>query len=252
MEESGEVPGEIKRSQLSRAEKIAKLREMHEQNIAKQRAMESSAQNPTRLMLDPSFLFSADAVSWLREDQGARDGIVIPAAFEDWLYGDARNADISFFVAPDDRDEYWARLGDLRDLLSGVAAFGQENVQLSDPDEAVRSALLELGGTPGRILADEWTFLESNSWAVSKLRRPLDAFSDAGSVIVQFGRKSRDNLMTLVVKKEDVPEVLTKKFLAQVSVKWLLLGGAAVGVALVPVAAPAGLLASPVLQAIDP
>ena len=212
----------------SKAKMAPKLRAHHQRARERQAAMEGSAQDSARLMVDPSFLFSEDAISWLADDQGARDGIVIPATFAEWLNGDWRNNDVALFVAPEDQGEYWARLDRLKGLLAGVAVFGHENVGLSAQAEEVRVALLERGDTAARIFADEWTFLESNSWAISKLHHPLDAFRDGGAVVVQFGRKLRDRAIDGVAPQGPAPRVLTKKLVAKASAKWVFVGGATV------------------------
>lgn len=240
---------------LSNAEAIAKLRAHRAKVLAATQEVSAnvSQSERKRLMLDPSFLFSADAVEWLLDDPDARDGIVVPAAFADWLDGARSNADVAVFVAQDDREAYWARLGELAEILQEVAVFHDDEATLSPEDDEVRRALIEGGDTAARILAEEWTFLQSQSWAVSKLRHPLDAFRDAGAGVVEFGRKFRDELISVVVPERGAPDVLTPKFVAKVAAKWVIVGGASAGgTFLGPVGAAAGLLPIPIVRAVDP
>jgi hypothetical protein len=239
---------------MSNQEALAKLRAHHATvRAADQAARTMSEPDRTRLMLDPSFLFSAEGVDWLTTEPTVRDGIVIPAAFAEWLSGDRRNAEIASFVSPDDRDEYWARLDDLAEVLQGALVFRDEQAVLSPQDEEVRRALLEGGDTAARILAQEWTFLQSQSWAVSKLRHPPDAFRDVGAGVLEFGRKLGAEVISTVVPQGRAPDVLTPGFLAKVAVKWVIVGGTAAGGTLLgPVGAAAALVPVPIVRAVDP
>jgi hypothetical protein len=215
---------------LSHDEARRRLQEHHDRVIAGETEARRRMTRPedNRLMVDPSFLFSEDAVMWL-EDPAVLRGIVVPATFAEWLGDTRRTIDLAAFVSPEDRDQYWGRLDQLAEVLSDVAVFRDADRPLSTEALEVLSALRQADDTAARILAEEWTFLESNSWAVSKLRYPLDAFRDAGAVIVEYGRKFRDDLIEHVISHDDVPAVLTPAFLAKVAAKWVIVGGTHVG-----------------------
>lgn len=237
---------------------MRRLREHHSSIVERQRA---DAPDPMpdvhRLFVDPSFLFSADAIEWLEEDEGAVQGIVVSSVFHEWLTREGPNADVAVFVATDDQDAFFERRNRLTELLSDVAVFSHTDVQLPDEAEEVKLALLEGDTVASHILADEWTYLVANSWAVAKLRHALDAFRDAGAVVIEYGRRVGELLIEEVVPGADIPDVLTHKFLARVAAKWVVLGGASVaGDVLVPLG-PLSHLAthfavSRILQAIDP
>jgi len=91
---------------LSKTEGIAKLRAQRAKVLAATQEVSAnvSQSDRRRLLLDPSFLFSADASEWLIGDPDAKNGIVVPAAFAEWLNGERRNADVAVFVAHDDRE----------------------------------------------------------------------------------------------------------------------------------------------------
>jgi hypothetical protein len=71
--------------------------------------------------------------------------------------------------------------------------------------EEVRLTLVLERSPVGDLYADEWAFLQTHSVMLSKLRRPLDAFRDAGAVIVEFGRKTGAKLLEQVIPKEHLP-----------------------------------------------
>ncbi len=71
--------------------------------------------------------------------------------------------------------------------------------------------------------------MQTHSFLVSKLRRPLDAFRDAGSVILEFGQRMEDYLIRQVIPADAVPSVFTPGFRAKVGAKWIVVGGATIG-----------------------
>jgi hypothetical protein len=74
-----------------------------------------------------------------------------------------------------------------------------------------------------------WAFLQSQSFLVSKLRHPLDAFRDAGSAIVEFGRDVGRNLIGQVIPADRIPPALTPGLISRAAAKWIVVGGATVG-----------------------
>ena len=208
------------------------------------------------LMVDPSFLLSEEGTQWLLDELGAAlEGIIVSATFLTGLQESVPAEAMRRLVAPEDVPSFEQRAALLREMLTGVQAFSYESADLDQPDRDVLSALLELGGLEGAILADEWAFLQSHSWAISKLHRPLDAFRDAGAAVVEYGRRLRDEMINVVVPSGAAPGVLTSRVIAKASAKWLIVGGASAGGALLgPLAAGiAGTgIAVPVVRAFDP
>jgi hypothetical protein len=211
---------------------------------------------PDLLMLDPSFLFSEDGVTWLREEPRVRtEEIVISSALMGWLRSGDRVEDLMAFVAPEDLDGIDERRAALAELLEVSQTFSWEGVDLEGPDEEVLLALREGGDLAAAALADEWAFLQSHSWALSKLHLPLDAFRDAGAAVLEYGRRLREELVNVVIPQKEAPPALTRRLLAKASAKWLIVGGAGAGGALLgPVGA--GIVGSgvavPIVRAFDP
>jgi hypothetical protein len=113
-------------------------------------------------------------------------------------------------------------LNDLRD----VPSFSHvEDVHLSPEAMEVLRALVLSDDPVDALHADEWAFRQSHSFLISKLRRPLEAFRDAGCAIVELGRKTRDRLIRGVIPDEHFPAVLTPQLMARVAVKWIVVGG---------------------------
>jgi hypothetical protein len=209
------------------------------------------------LMLDPSFLFSEDGIAWLQEERrGVREEeVVISSTFMAWLLSDSAREDLMDLVAPVDLEAINDRRGILSRLLEASPTFSWEAADLQGPDAEVLLALRERGDVVGAILSDEWAFLQSHSWALSKLHLPLDAFRDAGSAVVEYGRRLREEMVSVVIPKKGAPPAITGRLLAKASAKWLIVGGAGAGGALLgPIGA--GILGSgvtvPVVRAFDP
>ncbi|HXF31887.1 MAG TPA: hypothetical protein VN522_10220 [Solirubrobacterales bacterium] len=256
-------------SKAERQAAVGKLRTMHEANVARalQEAAERAAQTPIcdddagelkesdRLMLDPSFLFSAEGIAWLKEEVRRSEEIVISSAFARWLRSGDPADEVIDLVHPEDRAGIDRRRAELFELLRGTPAFGAEGAELAEQDEEVLLALQEPGGLVGEILADEWAFLQSHSWALSKVHLPLDRFRDAGAVVLEYGVRLRERMISTVIPQKGAPPAVTPGLLAKASAKWLVVGGAGVGGAFLgPVVA--GLVGSgvavPVVQAFDP
>jgi hypothetical protein len=189
--------------------------------------------SPELLMVDPSTLFSEDGIAWLSEDPKAPGGIVVASTVVRWIRGEI-DLSPSRFVASEDRRAVDERRELLRPLLDGVATFSYQQAagQLTSEQNAVLLSLLrtnELPGGVGRLFADEWAFLQSHSFLVSKVRKVLEAFRTAGSVIIEFGERVSEDVVRQTFKAERVPPVLTGTVLARAGAKWLVLGGVSAG-----------------------
>lgn len=208
------------------------------------------------LMLDPSFLFSEEGISWLQEERNVRqEEVVVSSAFVRWLHSPEPVEDVIVLVDADDRKEVDERRAALFQLLRGSPTFSSDGVDLERGDEEVLFALREPGGIVADILADEWAFLQSHSWALSKMHFPLDRFRDAGAAVLEYGRRLREEMVSVVIPQKGAPPAVTRRLLAKSSAKWLIVGGAGAGGALLgPVGA--GILGSgvavPAVRAFDP
>jgi hypothetical protein len=166
-----------------------------------------------RLLLDASLLLSADGNAWLVEDPLALDEIVISRALAGALRGEGE-VGLSRLIAPEDENELPQRMERLSFLLPMLETFSYIDADLPYAEAQVRDALLD-GDEPSReVLADEWTFLVSNSWMATKLHYPLDKFRDGGAGILEFGRRVRDEMISVVVPQANVPAALRRGFLS--------------------------------------
>jgi hypothetical protein len=185
-------------------------------------------------MVDPSLLLSEEGSAWLVEDPTVLSHFVVAGTAMRWLQGEV-DVNPTRLLSPEDSGAYDERRSQLPPLLSNVPTFSYAQVapQLNPEHNAVLRNLLQDAPTSelavNRLYADEWAFLQSQSMLISKLRRPLDAFREAGSAVVEFGRGVGWKLVRRVIPEEHLPPSLTGKLMVRATVKWIVLGGAAIG-----------------------
>lgn len=176
------------------------------------------------LMVDPSILLSQRGLDWLERDSPGPTDIVVSAAFYEAL----SNPSISLFLRRGiESAGRQITLQRLRIYLDGVQRFDGEAVELPDPIEEIRQALLSRSGYDNRIFADEWTYLHSQSWMIARSERAIRAFERAGAGVLQYGRRLRDELINVVMPQPAMPRIISQTFLARVGAKWLFVAGAA-------------------------
>jgi hypothetical protein len=201
-----------------------------------------------RLLLDPSILLSERGLSWLEAGgpQG-EGGIVVSEAFRSAVRELPRET--RSFRPWDDIGDFTARRERLIPLLDGVPVFSHRQVALPEAAEVVRYQLLEHDhGAVGEVLADEWSFLQSQSWMATRYRHVLDRFRHSGAIIVEHSKETLETLLRKVlieevVPKGHIPETLTPHFVTRVAAKWVVVGTSAV--VLHPLLIPFGVLAGP-------
>ena len=190
---------------------------------------------PSKLvMVDPSLLFAQDGIEWLAEDPTARRSIVVSASALNWMRDEAEAARPASLLAEEDFQAFSDRREQVLRLVDQVPAFSYRDAEagLSSEHNVVMFNLLSNERLPEvvrNIYADEWAFLQSQSILLSKLRKPLEAFRDGGSAIVEFGRETGYWLLRRVIPAEHIPPVLSPQFLAKATAKWIVLGGAMIG-----------------------
>ena len=180
-------------------------------------------------MVDPSTLLAPDGIEWVALNRDLGVEVVISNWFGEWLDGRFEVESVEF-VAPEDRDGLWERVGSLRD---GVAAdlrrFDHHEAQLEDAAYEVQMNLINSGRRSAAIWADEWAYLQSNSWLTSKLRLPVEAFRDAGAAVLEFGKRTGINLIAEVIPRDEIPASINAETVGQAAVKWIVVGGATIG-----------------------
>lgn len=180
-------------------------------------------------MVDPSLLFAEEASDWLVRNPLDRSRIVVPATLVEWARTDLSLGEFGL-IAPEDTESDPA----VRELILDSRAFSYREVEEDLPPvhNEVLFNLLRAGDVPpfvGRLRADEWAFLQSHSILLSKLRNPLDTFRDAGSAIVEFGRNVGWKIVRKVIPPDQIPPVLSSELVARAAVKWIIVGGTAIG-----------------------
>ena len=178
------------------------------------------------LMVDPSILVSRRGMDWLEGDSQRRSQIVVSAAF----YNALSNPSASQFLRRrlESADGRFT-IQRLRNYLDGVQRFTADQVQLSDSIELVKATLLLRRQYDYRIFADEWAYLHSQSWMISRSERALKAFLRAGAGVLQFGRRLRNEFISVVIPQQAMPRIISHQFLVLVGAKWLVVAGAAAG-----------------------
>jgi hypothetical protein len=179
------------------------------------------------VMLDPSFLVTAEGVEWL-ENPALRRNLVVPRSVIPWIRGDA-DWPTEYVVAPDDLNSFSDRRGLIAERLEGIATFSTNEADLSRRAFRVLETLLEEGAQLGELRAEEWAFVMSQSVLLSKLRFPVEAFRDAGVYILEVGRKAGRALLEDVIPRERVEREMGAKIVGLGVAKWVLVGGAHVG-----------------------
>jgi len=183
-------------------------------------------ENGTRLMVDPSVLGSATGLEWFLTVRDIGD-LVVPATFvtatQEGLGSRAR----SFFgLKTLEQPEYQRAWDSATARLASVASFETRQGPLSDEAEEIRESLLRSLNYPlGQILAEEWTFLNTQSWIGSRLLRPFSTFFRHGASFVQVGWR-RIAARTLKLPREITNQPLTGIQHTRAVFKWVAAGGA--------------------------
>jgi hypothetical protein len=198
---------------------------------------------PTRVILDPSVLFTDEALEWLRNPE-LQPFLAVSYSLLQRL--DAGEFGDAFAPYAEPSEEL---AGAVRGAIAenSIATYSYERA-LNDPawpDEArgIVGRLLEENPRFGDVLADEWAFVSSQSIAViwGKIRDTLEAFAKAGAEVYEQTREEMGQVLDAV--RDHIPEPVlnglktTSRYAKKVP-NWLLLGGAIAGAAVAVLAWP--------------
>lgn len=180
-----------------------------------------------RLMLDPSFALSEDGIGTVRESLELDHPLLLPEAFAEWLRGE-RSFDPEALIAEEDLGFWEERFKELREYHAAgrLPSFFRKEARLDPDAQEVLFSLQEGNDEAAELWADEWAFLQSNSWLGSKLDRCLDAFERAGATVLKAGREARTQLLLQVLPPGRIPPSLTAEVIVRAGLKWVVLGGA--------------------------
>jgi hypothetical protein len=186
--------------------------------------------SPPRLMVDPSLLLAASAGEIFEQAAAMGVEIVVAETFAAALENRI-DFDLEQLLAPEDLESIDTRLEYARELLATgrLITFSAAGVDLAGDAADVLIELLSADQPVSHIDADQWAFLHTNSWLGAKLRRPLDAFRDAGAVILEVGRKQGLKMISEVIPSDQIPPNLTRNLIVKAAAKWLVVGGASFG-----------------------
>ena len=140
------------------------------------------------VMLDPSFALSEKGAAFLSRDaEGEIERFAVSRSFVEAL----ENGYVPDMRAWFSEAEPAIDLLLLREALGGAQHFSHEEVEVEEPRVAeVRDALLgELSPTAAEILADQWVFLQTQSWITSKLRYTFEVMAERGADLRELPEK---------------------------------------------------------------
>jgi hypothetical protein len=198
-------------------------------SVASRSTWNMSSYDPQRhFFVDPSILLSDSGLAWLEENPQAHRDIVVSANFVQSIQG--RSQRLSSAFLPHSQVQSLAENRErLLGVLADVQTFRFQDADLEREQARVRDNLLAIDDPDSAALADEWAYLQSQSWGINRFRPVLAALARAGAVVVEYGRRARDEAIQAAIPQRSIPERLTPQFLARVGAKWLVLGGAAAG-----------------------
>jgi hypothetical protein len=212
----------------------------------------------TGFMVDASTLLTEAGLAWIEESDPSRSGIFVSAALYRALEEGADEL-LLRFAEPEQREFVFHAREVLPGRLESVEKFSHRSVRsLPRRAEAVRGRLLDVGGLEGELLADEFVYLVSNSWLVAKSRHILDELRRAGARVREYaggyGDRLVHELIAQVIPADKIPKELTAEVIAKAGIKWVVTGGATLGLlgATSGISAAAGFVLPPAIKAFDP
>jgi len=146
-----------------------------------------------QVILDPSVLFTDDGLGWL-EDAELRPYLSVSTAVMTALDSTDRWYDFSRWGVEVDE----ARFARVRAALDGITLFSFADVEdLPGETIAIRDALLQSDEPLAEALADEWIFVNTQSWAIlaHRVRHTLYAFVSAGVRVYEVAREDMERAL---------------------------------------------------------
>ncbi len=174
-------------------------------------------------MLDPSLLLSRRTLSSVFEmaEAGLLEGVVIPRAFFEHAESIVADASAMGFYAAN-APEAEGRPAALLDRIAALQRL-QATAEIRPREDLFWPQLGGPGGAIDLILTEEWSFLNSHSWVLSRIKRPFREFVRAGAFAVEGGRQRLDWLLARPLKVE--PSELTALMRLRGVAKWFAAGG---------------------------
>jgi hypothetical protein len=184
-----------------------------------------------RAMLEASMLFHRDSANYLLAL--ARTGpldVVVSGRLLAIIGSDMNIVRLlapQFAISPPDAVDVNI-LHQLTRELPGVAeisSYESSFVNMRDGDERSSQSIEDQLAT--EIISDEWSFLTSESWLLSKTRRAFDKMVEAGGAAVHLSGRVFDQVVRRTLRKEP-GEPLTPGNRVRAVAKWIAVGGPAI------------------------
>ncbi|HET9676029.1 MAG TPA: hypothetical protein VFP21_00830 [Solirubrobacterales bacterium] len=193
----------------------------------------------SRIILDPTVLFTEEALTWL-------DSELLPfLAVSEALYQRLQEPEpdpVLLEYAEGDS----GLVARVREELarSEITRFSLEEVigseALPEGARAICEALLQSDEPLGDVLADEWAFLTSQSLAIiaRRVRDSLVAFAKHGAQVIEVSRKDTEDALNAVQDKIPPGVLRIMKHADDRFVKFVVWGGGAVSLIVPPLHLP--------------
>jgi hypothetical protein len=190
-------------------------------------------------ILDPSFLFTDEAQDWIREP-GLRPFLVVSEALYQLLGNPAAAGQLllPFGANPGQIQQLRATLAQLE-----VRRFSYRDVEeLPERTQAVRDRLLSSGHPLSEMMADEWVFVTTQSFAIllDRTKHSFEEFARAGAEWYELTRAQMEQ--GLQAARDRIPPPLSSVMKAYANfprrrlAKFVVAGGAVALAILVPAA----------------
>jgi hypothetical protein len=205
-----------------------------------------------RVMIDPSLLLTASGSAWVSSNVS---DLVISGMFMHLLDTQPEQTVARLGVPEHEWNETISRM--FRVAPNPYSPRGLASADFQAGIEVVENELAG-SGFLGPVFAEEWRFLNTESWLFSGRRWVVDQLHKAGGAVLEHGRRASRNLIRqmieTVIPADSIPPQVDSALAVRTGVKWILVGGATVGLAPVsaPISAATGILGIPFVRAFDP
>jgi hypothetical protein len=141
-----------------------------------------------QVILDPSALFTEEALEWLGDGELRRD-LIISAGLAERLAGPNAARELSeFLVHLSNQEEMVERV---RTAIVGIGTFSRTFAPDIPPEAArIATTLIANNRRLGDILADEWIYLVTQSWGIfGSIGMAITRLRDAGARVIEIAEE---------------------------------------------------------------
>jgi hypothetical protein len=197
-----------------------------------------TTEQPTGVIIDPSVLFTEEALGWLRDPE-LSPWLVVSES----LYRLVQAEDLEPVFDAYDVQASPELIGQIYEALEPIRRFSYEEPPVLPGDTGeVLDRIISSDDPLAGVIADEWVFLTTQSFGVilEKARTTLRRFVKAGAHVYEATAEEMEKCLDVVRDKLPPPVLNAMKTIGRSkAVKWVLIGGNVVGMVLHVVALPA-------------